>query len=88
MRLAMYGYAAVASHRIIENRYKSLGKRQEELEKHVGYEIAQYCCEKSMQYIDIPRQFLYHLSSCYHTTYQTNRSKTVMKGFTPQDEKE
>ncbi len=40
MRLAMYGYAAVASHRIIENRYKSLGKRQEELEQHVGKEEA------------------------------------------------
>ncbi|HLX57552.1 MAG TPA: hypothetical protein VKR83_11040 [Ktedonobacteraceae bacterium] len=40
MRLAMYGYATVASHRIIDNRYRSLGKRQEELEKHVGKEEA------------------------------------------------
>lgn len=40
MRLAMYGYAVVASHKVIENRYKSLGKRQEELEQHVGKEEA------------------------------------------------
>ena len=40
MRLAMNGYAVVASHRIIDNRYRSLGKRHEELEKHVGKEQA------------------------------------------------
>ncbi len=40
MRLAMYGYAAVASHRVIENRYNRLGKRQEELEQHVGKDEA------------------------------------------------
>ena len=40
MRLAMYGYAVVASHKVIENRYNSLGKRQEELEQHVGKEEA------------------------------------------------
>ena len=40
MRLAMYGYAAVASHKVIENRYKSLGKRLAELEQHVGEEEA------------------------------------------------
>lgn len=28
-----------------------------------------------MQYIDMPHQFLYHLSNCSYTTYQINRSK-------------
>ena len=40
MRLALYGYAVVASHEIIEHRYNSLGKRQEELEQFVGREEA------------------------------------------------
>lgn len=40
MRLAMDGYATVASHAIIESRYNSLGKRQAELEQHVGREEA------------------------------------------------
>ncbi len=40
MRLALYGYASVASHTIIEQKYNNLGKHQEELEKHVGKEEA------------------------------------------------
>ena len=40
MRLAMDGYAAVTSHKVIEQRYKNLGKHQEDLEKHVGKEEA------------------------------------------------
>lgn len=40
MQLAMHGYACVASHQIIEHRYNSLGKYQEDLEKHVGKEEA------------------------------------------------
>ena len=31
MRLAMDGYAAVTSHKVIEQRYKNLGKHQEDL---------------------------------------------------------
>ena len=40
MRLALEGYAAVASHQAIEQRYKNLGKHQEDLEKYVGKEEA------------------------------------------------
>ena len=40
LRLALYGYATVASHSIIERKYDSLGKRREELEKHLGTEEA------------------------------------------------
>ncbi len=40
MRQGLYGYAAVASHEIIENRYNSLGKRQAELAHLVGHEEA------------------------------------------------
>jgi len=40
MRLALEGYATVASHQIIEQRYNSLGKCQADLEKHVGKEEA------------------------------------------------
>ncbi len=40
MRLALYGYATVASHEIIEQRYNNLGKHQEELERYVGREEA------------------------------------------------
>ena len=39
-RLAIDGYAAVTSHKAIEQRYKNLGKHQEDLEKHVGKEEA------------------------------------------------
>lgn len=40
MRQALYGYAIVSSHDIIEQKYKSLGKYQEDLEQHVGEEEA------------------------------------------------
>lgn len=40
MRLALDGYANVASHQIIEQRYNSLGKYQADLEQHVGKEEA------------------------------------------------
>jgi hypothetical protein len=40
MRLAMEGYATVASHQIIEQRYTSLGQCQADLEQHVGKEEA------------------------------------------------
>lgn len=40
MRLALYGYATVASHTVIEQKYDSLGKHREDLEKHVGPEEA------------------------------------------------
>jgi len=36
MRLALYGYAAVASHEVIEQKYNNLGKYQEDLERYVG----------------------------------------------------
>jgi hypothetical protein len=40
MRLALYGCAAVASHRVIAQKYKALGEHQEELERLVGKEEA------------------------------------------------
>ena len=40
MRLALYGYAAVASHEAIEQRYRALGKYQDALEQLVGKEEA------------------------------------------------
>ena len=40
MRLALYGYAAVASHESIEQRYNNLGRHQEDLERYVGKEEA------------------------------------------------
>ncbi len=40
MRLALYGYAAVASHEVIEQRYTTLGKYQDVLEQLVGKEEA------------------------------------------------
>jgi hypothetical protein len=40
MRLALYGYAAVASHEVIEQKYKVLGKHLEALEQLVGPEEA------------------------------------------------
>jgi hypothetical protein len=40
MRLALYGYAAVASHEVIEQKYNNLGRHQEHLERHVGKEEA------------------------------------------------
>jgi hypothetical protein len=40
MRLAMEGYATVASHEIIEQRYTSLGRVQADLAQHVGKEEA------------------------------------------------
>jgi hypothetical protein len=40
MRLAVYGYAAVASHEAIEQRYTALGKYQDALEQLVGKEEA------------------------------------------------
>ena len=40
MRLALYGYAAVASHEVIEQRYTALGKHREALEHLVGKEEA------------------------------------------------
>jgi hypothetical protein len=40
MRLAMEGFAVVASHQLIEQRYNSLGKYQADLEQHVGKEAA------------------------------------------------
>ncbi|HVB25648.1 MAG TPA: hypothetical protein VNG51_27175 [Ktedonobacteraceae bacterium] len=36
MNLALYGYASVASHKIIEQKYNNLGHHRENLEKHVG----------------------------------------------------
>lgn len=36
MRLALYGYAAVASHEIISWKYDALDAHRVELEKHVG----------------------------------------------------
>ena len=40
MNLALYGYATVASHRFIEQKYTNLGRHRENLEKHIGKEEA------------------------------------------------
>lgn len=40
MRLALNGYAAVAAHTIIEQKYNALGKHQDELEQLVGKDEA------------------------------------------------
>lgn len=40
MNLALYGYATVASHKIIEQKYNNLGRHRENLEKHIGKEEA------------------------------------------------
>jgi hypothetical protein len=40
MRLALYGYASVASHAAIEQKYKALGKHLDALEQLVGPEEA------------------------------------------------
>jgi hypothetical protein len=40
MRLALYGYATVASHAFMEQKYSRLGKYQEDLERLVGKEEA------------------------------------------------
>jgi len=40
MKLALYGYAVVASYEVINNKYNNLGGYQEELEQHVGKEEA------------------------------------------------
>lgn len=40
MNLALYGYATVASHKIIEQKYNNLGRHRENLEKHVSKEEA------------------------------------------------
>lgn len=40
MRLALHGYAAVASHKAIEQKYNSLGQYHEALEQLVGKEEA------------------------------------------------
>ena len=40
MRLALFGYAAVASHDLINHRYDALGREQIALEKIVGTEEA------------------------------------------------
>jgi hypothetical protein len=40
IRLAMYGFAVVASHDVIERRYNALGEHQEALEKLVGKDEA------------------------------------------------
>ncbi len=40
MRLAMYGYAVVASHKIIQQKYDALDAHRAELQKHVGEEEA------------------------------------------------
>jgi len=40
MRMALSGYAVVASHKFIEQKYNALGKHQEALEKLVGTEDA------------------------------------------------
>lgn len=40
IRMAMNGYAVVASHEIIEQRYKSLGRCQADLAQHVGTDEA------------------------------------------------
>ncbi len=40
MNLALYGYATVASHKVIEQKYNNLGRHREKLEKHVSKEEA------------------------------------------------
>ncbi len=40
MNRALYGYATVASHKIIEQKYNNLGRHRESLEKHVSKEEA------------------------------------------------
>lgn len=40
MRQALEGFAAVASHQVIEQRYNSLAQYQADLERHVGKEEA------------------------------------------------
>ncbi len=40
MRLALHGYAAVASHKAIEQKYNALGQHHEALEQLVGKEEA------------------------------------------------
>ncbi|MDQ2905056.1 MAG: hypothetical protein M3Y81_16075 [Chloroflexota bacterium] len=40
VRLALYGYAVVASHEFIERKYNALGMHQEALEHLVGTEEA------------------------------------------------
>ena len=40
MKQALYGYAVVASHDVINHKYDNLGRYQEELEQHVGQEEA------------------------------------------------
>ena len=40
MQLALNGYAVVATHKSIEQRYNNLRQHQEELERHVGKEEA------------------------------------------------
>ena len=40
MRLALHGFASVASHRAIEQKYNALGQHQEALEQLVGKEEA------------------------------------------------
>lgn len=40
MRLALHGFAAVASHTVIEQKYNALGQHQEALEQLVGKEEA------------------------------------------------
>lgn len=36
MRMALYGYATVASHQVIQRRYEALDTYQTELAKHIG----------------------------------------------------
>ena len=46
MQLGLQGYAAVAKHQIIANKYNALGQYQEQLEKLVGeQEAARIVCE-------------------------------------------
>lgn len=40
LRLAMYGYAAVSSHKVISHRYRLLDRYREQLATHVGEEQA------------------------------------------------
>lgn len=40
MRLALHGFAAVASHTVIEQKYNALGQHREVLEQIVGKEEA------------------------------------------------
>lgn len=44
MRLALHGYAAVASHKAIEQKYNSLGQHHEALEQLVGRGGEQHHC--------------------------------------------